>query len=88
MNYVSNINITGLVLLVALPFSPAFAINIACGLSKMPFKNFLIAILIGKLRSFILGLYWYWFCRKYKKSNYFIRTYGDVIIDLYHNIID
>lgn len=49
MNYVSNINITGLVLLVALPFSPAFAINIACGLSKMPFKNFLIAILIGKL---------------------------------------
>ncbi len=38
-----------LVLLVALPFTPAFLINIACGLSKMSTKKFIIAILLGKL---------------------------------------
>ena len=44
-----NIKLSTLVLIVALPFTPAFAVNIAAGLSKMSFKKFLMAILIGKL---------------------------------------
>ncbi len=40
---------SNLVLLIALPFTPAFLINIACGLSKIPTKKFIMAILLGKL---------------------------------------
>lgn len=44
-----NISFSNLVLIVALPFSPAFLINAACGLSKMKFKKFISAIVIGKI---------------------------------------
>ena len=44
-----KISFSNFVLLVALPFTPAFLVNIACGLSKMPFKKFGMGILIGKL---------------------------------------
>jgi len=46
---VKKISFSNLVLIIALPFSPAFLINIACGLSKTDFKKFITAILIGKL---------------------------------------
>ena len=46
---IKNINFSNLVLIVALPFSPAFLINVACGISKVNFKKFICAILIGKL---------------------------------------
>ena len=46
---VSDIPITNLILIIALPFTPAFSINIAAGLSKMSYKKFLLAILVGKL---------------------------------------
>lgn len=49
MKFVSNLNLVNLTLVAALPFGPAFWINIACGLSKMPFKTFLIAVIIGKI---------------------------------------
>ena len=49
MNYVSNVKLYNIVLLVSLPFAPAFLINIVAGLSKIPFKRYLIALLIGKL---------------------------------------
>lgn len=49
MKYVSNISFPNLVLLIALPYAPAFLINIACGLSKISFKKFIIAVMIGKL---------------------------------------
>lgn len=49
MNYVSTINLAQLTLLVALPFTPAFVINIACGISKVKFTKYLISIIIGKL---------------------------------------
>ncbi len=48
-NRIDKINFSTLVLIIALPFSPAFLINIVCGLSKMDFKKFLSAIMIGKL---------------------------------------
>ena len=46
---VKKISFSNLVLIIALPFSQAFLINIACGLSKTDFKKFITAILIGKL---------------------------------------
>ena len=38
-----------LVVILAIPFTPAFAINIAAGLTKYDFKKYLIAIIIGKI---------------------------------------
>ena len=38
-----------LVVILAIPFTPAFAINIAAGLTGYDFKKFIIAVLIGKL---------------------------------------
>ena len=48
-NKFDKIKLSTLVLIVALPFTPAFAVNIAAGLSKISLKKFLTAILIGKL---------------------------------------
>ena len=38
-----------LVLLIAVPFTPQFAVNIGAGLSKMSRKKFFAALIIGKL---------------------------------------
>jgi len=45
----TNINFSKLVLIVALPFTPAFLVNIACGLVGVNLKKFLASILIGKI---------------------------------------
>ncbi len=55
MNKFNNISLTGLTVLIALPFTPAFLINIAAGLSNMEFKKYLLGLLIGKL-----GLVYFW----------------------------
>lgn len=44
-----NISLASLVVLIAIPFTPAFLVNIAAGLSKMKFKKFLAALIIGKV---------------------------------------
>lgn len=46
---VKNISFPNLVLIIALPFSPAFLINIVCGLTNVKFKKFFLALVIGKL---------------------------------------
>lgn len=46
---ISNISFSSLVLLIAIPFTPAFAINIASGLSKISTKKYLYALIIGKI---------------------------------------
>lgn len=48
-NRISNIDFNALVVLLACPFTPAYFINIAAGLSKIPFKKYFISLLIGKL---------------------------------------
>lgn len=55
MNSINDISFSNLVLLIAMPFSPAFLINIASGLSKVDFKKFLISIAIGKM---IMVYFW------------------------------
>lgn len=48
-NAFRNISFTNLVLLVTLPFTPSFLINILAGVSGMNMKKFLTAIAMGKL---------------------------------------
>ena len=49
MKTISNISFSNLVILIAIPFSPAFLINIAGGLSKIKIEKFFLAIMIGKM---------------------------------------
>lgn len=49
MKIMDNIKFEQLVILLAIPFTPAFAVNIAAGLSNMKYKKYLKALLIGKL---------------------------------------
>ena len=46
---IDNISLSNLVLIISLPFTPVFAVNIASGLSNIDPKRYLIALLIGKL---------------------------------------
>lgn len=48
MDKLSNIDFNTLVVLFALPVTPAFAVNIAGGLSNISSRKYLIAMLIGK----------------------------------------
>ena len=49
MKRIDKISLPSLALLIAIPFTPAFLINITSALSNMRFKKFAIAILIGKI---------------------------------------
>lgn len=48
LEYINRLSFPFLVLLMALPFTPAFAVNIAAGLSNMNKKKFIPAVLIAK----------------------------------------
>ena len=48
MNKLSNIKFTTLVVLFALPITPAFLVNIAGGLSEISYKKYLMALIVGK----------------------------------------
>lgn len=50
ISFINNCNITSLTVIMAIPFAPAFLINIAAGLSdRITKKAFFIALLIGKV---------------------------------------
>lgn len=49
MKVVEKCNACHLAMIVAVPFTPSFLINIAAGLSKMDTKRFVTGILIGKI---------------------------------------
>lgn len=49
LNIIGNFSVPNLTLVTAVPFTPAFAINICCALSKMPYKNYLVSMIMGKL---------------------------------------
>ncbi len=46
---IKNLDVTKLILIIAIPFSPAFLINIAAGLANIDRKKFIFSILIGKI---------------------------------------
>lgn len=45
----NNITLPQLTLLIAIPFTPAFMVNIAAGLINMDFKKYFYSLLIGKI---------------------------------------
>ena len=49
MDYITSLSTSSLTVLMALPFSPAFVINIAAGLANVRKKKFYPALIIGKL---------------------------------------
>jgi uncharacterized membrane protein YdjX (TVP38/TMEM64 family) len=49
MKQISNIKFTTLVLITALPFTPAFSVNIASGLSKISYRKFIAAMAVAKI---------------------------------------
>lgn len=49
MRYVDKMSVSSLAILVAIPFTPAFAVNIAAGLSNMSRKKYMISMMIGKV---------------------------------------
>ena len=49
VNSLEKIKFTSLVLILALPFTPAFLINISAGLIKYNFKKFVYALLLSKI---------------------------------------
>lgn len=46
---IKKVKFSTLVVLMALPFSPAFLFNIACGITNVKFKKFFLALLISKV---------------------------------------
>ena len=49
IDVITNLKFEELTTIIAIPFTPAFLVNIAAGLSKMNYKKFLGALLIGKI---------------------------------------
>ena len=49
INMITNLKFEQLTTIIAIPFTPAFLVNIAAGLSKMSYKKYLGALLIGKI---------------------------------------
>ena len=55
MKRITKLKFSNLVLIIALPFTPAFLVNICAGLSEMTYKKFLCSIAIGK---FAMIIFW------------------------------
>lgn|SRR5574344_209245 len=49
MNAIEHLKLEELTMIIAIPFTPAFMVNIASGLSNMNHKKFITAIIIGKI---------------------------------------
>ena len=50
-----NIKFSNLVTIIAIPFAPAFLINIAAGICRVDFKKYFLSLLIGKI---VLVYFW------------------------------
>lgn len=46
---ITNLKMEQLATIIAVPFTPAFLVNICAGLSEMKFKKFISALMIGKI---------------------------------------
>ena len=68
---IKNVSFPNLVLLIALPFTPAFLINIICGIATISKKKFIASILIGKI--FII-IFWGYIGKSFIESMTDINT--------------
>ena len=49
VNYLKKMSLTQITVILSIPFTPAFMVNIAAGLVKMDIKKYIIALLISKV---------------------------------------
>ena len=49
LKYFKGLTVTQITVILAVPFTPAFMINIAAGLSNLPLKKYLVALIISKI---------------------------------------
>ena len=49
MNYIEHLSLSKITIILAIPFTPAFAMNIAAGLANMDKKKFIIAVVVSKI---------------------------------------
>lgn len=49
INKIDKIKFSSLFLILAMPFTPAFSVNIAAGVSKMEYRKYLFALLLSKV---------------------------------------
>ena len=54
---INKLKFSQLVLFIAIPFIPSFFVNMGAGLSKIPVKKYLYALLIGKMMIVIFWAY-------------------------------
>ena len=52
-----NLSTGKMLLIIALPYTPAFAVNMAAGLLKIDFKKYLTALLFGKISLVLYSAY-------------------------------
>ena len=72
---IKNVKFSTLVLIIAMPLTPAFVVNIVCGLVKMDFKKYFTALLLGKLSMvYFLGYFGSSFVEGLKDPQVIIRT--------------
>lgn len=55
LHYIENLSLTQITVILSIPFTPAFMMNIAAGIANMDIKKFLPAILISKI---LLVYFW------------------------------
>lgn len=48
MSLIDNMSFSKLVLIISIPLTPSFLVNLAAGISKIPKKKYLYALLLGK----------------------------------------
>ena len=53
--YVNRVSFSALILTIAIPFTPAFAVNIGAGLSDISYRKFFISLVVGKA-----GMVYFW----------------------------
>ncbi len=49
MDIIANLKFEQLVTIIAIPFTPAFLVNIVAGISKMSYRKFISSLLLGKV---------------------------------------
>ena len=64
---IKNISFPTLCLIIAMPLTPAFVVNIVAGLLKIDFKKFVLAIMIGKISMiYFLGYFGMTFVKSFE----------------------
>jgi uncharacterized membrane protein YdjX (TVP38/TMEM64 family) len=81
MGILEHVSLEQLAIITAIPFTPAFLVNIAAGLSKASFKKYLYGILIGKLfMVYFWGYIGVTFMECLKNPIYFIKIIIMILI--------